>query len=202
MTAVHRALVTGLVLAAAVPAAASGAPRPTVAPQLDTVPAGRAYVLEGSGWGAEAGCERRVRVTRTLGHGITVGTARVASDGSFTFRRRVPRAARDGARIALDVLQFCDGVARTSRRVTIEVGRGRLCPGPIAVDGTAYLLGVYDGLGCASGAGAVGPFIGTGIDPDGFDCAHVDRRIAGHDYACVDLERPGRRVTARHVREV
>jgi hypothetical protein len=39
----------------------------------------------------------------------------------------------------------------------------------------------------------------TGIEPAGWTCAHVDRRIAGHDN---DTARPGRRVEALRVREV
>jgi hypothetical protein len=179
-------------------AAAAG---PTVTPETKVVPAGERYVLAGAGWSTASDCTRRVDVSRRLSHGIRIGSAPIASDGTFTFSRRVPARARRGSRIVLDLTQYCDGVG-TSRTVRVRVGRrAHTCGGPLSVDGKAYLLKVAGGLSCDAGAGAIGPFLDTGIDPDGFDCAYVDPQT-GHDAACVQVNHPTRRVTARHISEV
>ena len=196
----RRLLVAGMVLAAAAPAAAAGGP--VVTAQRDTVPAGQRYLLEGSGWSTAAGCERRVHVVRTLGHGFHVGTAELDAEGAFGFSRRIPRGTPRGSRMTFDVVQYCDGLAGDPRSVTVRVGRSRLCRGAMSVDDGAYRVATFGRLRCADGMAAIGPFIDTGIDPGTFDCAHVDRREAGHDYVCVDTEHPGRRVTARRVSEV
>ena len=187
-------------LAAAAPAGAHDGP--SVTSDAGVVSPGHRYVLRGEGWFVGPRCGARVVVSQREAHGVRVGSARVRYNGTFRFSRAVPREARRGTRIVLDVTQFCDGVG-TSRTATIRIGRDRRgCGGPLSVDEAAYDLTVIGGLGCAAGANAVGPFIDTGIDPAGWDCAHVDRRIAGHDYACIDIARPGRRVEARRVREV
>jgi hypothetical protein len=180
---------------------AVAAAAPSVTPEARIVPAGERYALFGSGWSTAADCEPRVEVSRRLAHGIRVGSAPIASDGTFTFSRRVPAHARRGSRIVLDVTQYCDGIG-TSRTVRLRVARrAHRCSGPLSVDGRAYLLKVAGGLSCDEGAGAIGPFLDTGIDPDGFDCANVDPRT-GHDAACVQVNHPSRRVTARHISEV
>jgi hypothetical protein len=137
-----------------------------------------------------------------LGHGVRVGSAPVRDNGTFTFSRRVPGTTPRGTRIVLDVTQFCDGVG-TTRTVRLKVGKAsRNCPEPLSVDSKAYVVRVFGGLGCATGAHAIGGFIHTGKVVVGWSCAHVDRRVAGHDFECIESARPGRRVTARRVREV
>jgi len=174
---------------------------PSVAPETRAVAAGDRYALFGEGWSVASGCDRRVQVSRRLGHGVPVGTAPIADDGTFVFSRRVPARARRGSRIVLDVTQYCDGIG-TTRTVRLRVGRrAHVCSGPLSVDNEAYLLKTYGGLSCDEAAGAIGPFLDTGIDPDGFDCAKVDPRT-GHDAACVQVNHPSRRVSARHISEV
>ena len=196
-----------LVLTAAAVALATAAPgvadaAPSVTSEAGVVRPGGRYVLVGDGWSLAGECAPRVEVSQREHHGFRLGSAPIRDDGTFRFSRRVPRRATYGTRIVLDVSQYCKGVA-TSRTVRIRVGAARrVCPGPLSVDGNAYLVKVVGGLGCARGANAVGPFIDTRIEPAGWSCAHVDRRIAGHDFACIETERPGRRVTARRIREV
>ena len=72
--------------------------------------------------------------------------------------------------------------------------RARVAPAMIAAAALA--------AAAPAGAHAVGAFIDTRIEPAGWTCAHVDRRVAGHDFACTEIARPGRRVIARRVREV
>ena len=174
---------------------------PSVTPEARVVSAGDRYALFGEGWSTDSSCEPRVEVSRRLSHGIRIGSARIASDGTFVFSRRVPSRAARGSRIVLDVTQYCDGIG-TSRTVRLKVGRrAHVCSGPLSVDNKAYLLKAYGGLSCEAAAGAIGPFLDTGIDPDGFDCANVDPRT-GHDAACVRVSNPTRRVTARRISEV
>ncbi len=186
-------------------AATAAADGPSVSADATRVPAGEKYVLEGSGWSLAPGCETAVEVSRRLGHGVPVGSAEIAEDGTFGgFMRKIPRRARVGSRIVLDVTQFCsDGTNRigTTRTVTVRVMRhARTCPGTIAVKGRAYILETWGGLGCAS-AKAIGPFLDAHISPDGFDCEMTDPRV-GYDAACVVQVAPRQRVTARHIREV
>ena len=174
---------------------------PSVTPETRVVAAGERYALFGAGWSTAAECAPRVEISRRLAHGIRVGSAPVADDGTFVFSRRIPARAKRGSRVVLDVTQYCDGIG-TSRTVRLRVGpRAHTCSGPLSTDGKAYLLKVLGGLSCEAGAGAIGPFLDTGIDPDGFDCATVDPRT-GHDAACVQANHPSRRVTARHINEV
>ena len=126
----------------------------------------------------------------------------IRDNGTFSFSHAVPREARRGTRIVLDVTQYCDGVG-TSRTVRLRIGRDHHgCGGPLSDAEIAYDITVFGGLGCAAGENAIGLFIDTRIEPDGWTCAHVDQRIAGHDFACTEIDRPGRRVVARSVREV
>jgi len=187
----------------AVAAASAGAhDGPSVSSAAGVVPAGERYVLQGESWFVGPRCEPRVELSQREAHGFRVGSARVRDNGTFTFSRRVPRSTPLGTRIVLDVTQFCDGVG-TSRTVKLKVGRASHgCLSPLSVDEAAYDLRVFGGLGCSRGAHAIGAFIDTRIEPDGWSCAHVDRRIAGHDFACIESARPGRRVIARRVREV
>lgn len=181
--------------------AAAAAAAPTVTPEARTVAAGDRYALFGSGWSVAPACAPRVEVSRRLSHGIRIGSAAIAGDGSFVFSRRVPARARRRSHIVLDVTQYCDGIG-TTRTVRLTVGRpAHACSGPLSVDGKAYLLVAHGGLSCTAGAGAIGPFLDTGIDPDGFDCAMVDPRT-GHDAACVQADHPSRRITARRISEV
>jgi hypothetical protein len=194
-------LVVVLWLAAAAPSSAAG---PSVSPDARRVPAGEKYVLHGSGWAAGDGCDAQVHVSRRLGHGIGLGGARVADDGTFTFMRRIPRSAHAGSRIVLDVTQFCDsemdtvGILKTA--VVRVMRRAHTCPGTIAVKGRAYVLETWGGLGCAS-AKAIGPFLDAHISPDGFDCGLTDPRV-GYHAACTVQVRPRQRVTARRIKEV
>ena len=191
---------TAATLAAATAAAASAGP--SVISEAGVVPPGGRYVLNGEGWFVGPRCDQRVEVSQRERHGVRIGSARVRDNGTFRFSHRVPRGAARGTRIVLDVTQFCDGVG-TTRTVRLKVGKAsRSCPEPLSVDRAAYLIKVFGGLGCTAGARAVGAFIDTDIEPDGWSCARVDRRIAGHDFACIETARPGRRVTARRVREV
>jgi hypothetical protein len=187
---------------AATAASAGAHDGPLVISEADVVRPGDRYVLRGESWFVGPRCEDRVEVSQREAHGFRVGSARVRDNGTFSFSHRVPRGARLGTRIVLDVTQLCDGVG-TSRTVKLKVGRARHgCGGPLSVDETAYDLTVFGGLGCSRGAHAIGAFIDTRIEPAGWTCAHVDRRIAGHDFACIETARPGRRVTALRVREV
>jgi hypothetical protein len=174
---------------------------PSVTPEARVVAAGDRYALFGDGWSVAPGCARRVEVSRRLSHGIRVGSAPVADDGTFVFSRRVSSRAKRRSRLVLDVTQYCDGIG-TTRTVRLRVGRpAHTCSGPLSVDDKAYLLVAHGGLSCAAGAAAIGPFLDTGIDPDGFDCATVDPRT-GHDAACVQTDHPSRRITARRIHEV
>ena len=187
-------------LAAAAPAGAHDGP--SVRSEAGVVSPGHRYVLRGEGWFVGPRCGARVWVSQREAHGFRVGSARVRDNGTFSFSHAVPREARRGTRIVLDVTQYCDGVG-TSRTVRLRIGRDRHgCGGPLSVDETAYDLTVFGGLGCDAGANAIGAFIDTRIEPAGWACAHVDRRVAGHDFACIEIDRPGRRVIARRVREV
>jgi hypothetical protein len=191
---------TAATLAAATAAAASAGP--SVISEAGVVPPGGRYVLNGEGWFVGPRCEPRVVVSQRESHGVRVGSARVRDNGTFRFSHRVPGGTRRGTRIILDVTQLCDGVG-TTRTVRLKVGKAsRGCPEPLSVDRTAYAVKVFGGLGCSTGARAVGAFIDTDIEPAGWSCARVDRRIAGHDFECIETARPGRRVTARRVREV
>ena len=184
--------------AAAMPAANAG---PSVRVDSTLVSAGDTYVLAGSDWSVDDGCEPRVRISRTLGHGVRVGSAAVRADGSFTFSRRIPRDTARGARLVLDATQYCDGLG-TTRSATVRVGRPEHgCPGSIGVDGEAYVLRVTAGLRCARGARAIGPFLDTDLEPWGFLCAWTDPKV-GHDAVCMRASNPASRVTARHIREV
>lgn len=196
------ALVTGAALFAAAAAVAAASDGPSVISEAGVVPPGGRYVLDGDGWFVGPRCDPRVQVSQRESHGFRVGSARVRDNGTFRFSHRVPRGTRRGTRIVLDVTQFCDGVG-TTRTVRLKVGKARRsCPTPLSVDRAAYAIKVFGGLGCTTGAHAVRAFIATGHEPVGWSCARVDRQIAGHDYECIEAARPGRRVTARRVREV
>lgn len=197
------ALLAAAILAAvttATPAVAHDGP--SVRSEAGVVRPGDRYALDGDGWSFAAGCAPRVEVSRGENHGVPVGVAPVRDDGTFRFSRRVPRGTPYGTRIVLDVTQYCDGIG-TSRTVRLKVGAARRdCPGPLSVDETAYVVRVFGGLPCARGIEAIRAFIDTDIEPAGWSCAHADPRIAGHDFGCLQSDRPGRRVTARRVREV
>ena len=91
----------------------------------------------GEGWFVGPRCGARVQVSQREAHGFRLGSARVRENGTFSFSRAVPREARRGTRIVLDVTQFCDGVG-TSRTIRIRIGRDRRgCGGPLSVDETA-----------------------------------------------------------------
>ena len=198
----------GLAVALAAIPAASGAAAP-VTPSLTlaagTVGPGERYVVHGEGWSRASGCSRQVQVSRRLRHGVRLGSAAVAEDGSFRFSRRVPGRARRGARIVLDVTQYCRtdaGSVGTTRTVRIRVGRPAIeCLRPLSVDATAYVLAVSGGLRCREGAEAIGSFIDTGIEPPGFLCSRLGAPT-GLDFVCLRTDRPVRRVTARRIREV
>jgi hypothetical protein len=195
------ALVTSAVMFAAAAAAAASA-GPSVISEAGVVPPGGRYVLHGEGWFVGPRCAPRVEVSQRENHGFRVGSARVRDNGTFRFSHRVPRGTPRGTRIIVDVTQFCDGVG-TTRTVRLKVGKARRsCPTPLSVDRAAYAVKVFGGLGCTTGAHTVGAFIKTGIEPAGWSCARVDRQIAGHNFECIETARPGRRVTARRVREV
>jgi hypothetical protein len=182
-------------------AAATAAGGPSVRPDSRLVSRGDRYTLAGRGWGTGGGCEPRIRISQTFGHGVPVGSARIRDDGTFTFSRRIPRATEAGTRLRFDATQFCDGIG-TTRSATVRVGRAvHGCQGPLVVGGEAYDLRIWAGLTCATGADAIGPFLDTHIDPDGFSCAHVDP-ATGHDAVCTKQANPASRVTARHVSEV
>ena len=120
-------------------------------------------MLRGEGWFVGPRCGARVWVSQREAHGFRVGSARVRDNGTFSFSHAVPREARRGTRIVLDVTQYCDGVG-TSRTVRLRIGRDRHgCGGPLSVDETAYDLTVFGGLGCDAGANAIGAFIDTRI---------------------------------------
>jgi hypothetical protein len=141
-------------------------------------------------------------VSQRESHGVRVGSARVRDNGTFRFSHRVARGTPRGTRIVLDVTQLCDGVG-TTRTVRLKVGKAsRSCLKPLSVDRAAYVVKVFGGLGCRTGARAVGAFIDKGTEPRDWSCARVNRKIAGHDFECIETARPGRRVTARRVREV
>lgn len=204
----RRRLVAGaLVVATVATATASAATSPSVTPEARTVAAGERYALYGASWSRAEGCEARIEISQRLGHGVLVGTAPIAQDGTFSFFRRVPRAARSGTRMVLDATQFCRATPEadrlgTTRTVTLRVVPApRPCPSPIAVDEKAYAVSVIGKLGCDRAIETVGAFIDTGIDPSGFDCSHVDPRT-GHDFVCLADAHPERRVIAKHVREV
>ena len=147
-------------------------------------------------------CEPRVHITRTLRHGVRVGSAPIRDNGTFTFTRRIARSTRPGPRLRLEATQYCDGIGQT-RTTTVHVGRPEHgCPGLITVDGKAYVLRVTAGMSCSRGAGAVGPFIDTDIEPSGFLCSGADPAIAGYDAACQKVDNLASRVTARHISEV
>jgi hypothetical protein len=186
--------------AAAASARADSAPSATAA--ADVVRPGGTNSLAGEGWYVGPRCEPRVTVSQREGHGFRVGSAPVRDNGTFSFSRRVPRSAARGARMVLDVTQMCDGVG-TTRTVRFRIGKDRSdCPDPLSVAGSAHLVTVFGGLRCGRGFRAIGAFIETGSVPAGWDCANVDRKLAGHDYACVDVGRPGLRVIARRIRDV
>jgi hypothetical protein len=85
----------------------------------------------------------------------------------------------------------------------VKVGKAsRSCPEPLSVDQRAYAVKVFGGLGCTAGARTIRTFIHTDAEPAGWSCAHVDPKIAHHDFECIETARPGLRVTARRVREV
>lgn len=193
-------LIAAAALTATAPARADDGP--SVLSEAGVVAPGHRYALRGEGWFVGPRCEPRVQVSRRESHGVPVGSARIRDNGTFRFSRAIPRRARRGERIVLDVTQTCDGIG-TTRTVRIRIGRDRRgCGGPLSVDAKAYDLTVFGGLGCTAAAKAIGAFIDSGIEPLGWSCAHVDRRIAGHDFACNEQARPGRRVEARRVREV
>src|SRR5215212_2759210 len=125
-------LTLALWLASVAQAAAAG---PSVSPDARRVPAAEKYLLNGSGWSLAPGCETAVEVSRRLSHGVPVGSAEIADDGTFTFMRRIPRRARVGSRIVLDVTQYClSGTDRigTTRTVVIRVmRRAHTCAGTI-----------------------------------------------------------------------
>lgn len=200
-----RARVAAPVLAAAALAAAATASAhdgPSVRSDADIVSPGHRYVVRGEGWFVGPRCGARVSVSQREAHGVRVGSARIRDNGTFSFSHAVPREARRGTRIVLDVTQYCDGVG-SSRTVRLSIGRDRHgCGRPLSDAETAYDITVIGGLGCAAGENAIGLFIDTRIEPAGWTCAHVDRRVAGHDFACTEIARPGRRVVARSVREV
>jgi hypothetical protein len=194
------ALVAVATFAGATAAGASDAP--SVISEAGVVPPGGEYVLDGEGWFVGPRCVQRVEVSRRESHGVRIGSAPVRDNGTFRFSHRVPRRTARGTRIVLDVTQLCDGVG-TTRTVRLKVGKAsRGCPEPLSVDRGAYAVKVFGGLRCTAGARAVGAFIDTDLEPAGWTCARVDRRIAGHDFECIETARPGRRVTARRVREV
>jgi hypothetical protein len=200
-----RARVAPVVIAAAALAAAAPAGAhdgPSARSEADVVSPGHAYVLRGEGWFAGPRCGARVWISQHEAHGVRVGSARIRDNGAFSFSRALPRDARRGARIVLGVTQYCDGVG-TSRTVRLRIGKDHHgCGGPLSDAETAYDITVIGGLGCAAGEVAIGEFIDTRIEPAGWTCAHVDRRVADHDFACSEIDRPGRRVVARDVREV
>lgn len=199
----HLALAVAATVAAIAMAAPAGAhDGPSVISEAGVVRPGDRYVLDGEEWYVGPRCAPHVEISQRERHGFRVGSARIRDNGTFTFSHRVPRRVAKGTRIVLDVTQYCDGIG-TSRTVRIKVGKDRrTCGGPLSVDGAAYLIKVFGGLGCAKGADAIGPFIDTDIEPLGWSCAHADRQIAGHDFGCLETARPGRRVTARRIREV
>ena len=198
----HLLLVALLSLAAQAPPAPSPT-TPTVRPDARIVPAGERYLLRGRDWPTGASCEDEVRISRRLGHGVVVGRADIARDGTFTFARGVPRAVTPGTRIVLDVTQYCSGTADgvgITRTVRLRVGPpARRCRGAIGVDGPSYLLETWGGLRCGVGARAIGPFLDTGISPDGFDCERTDPRL-GFRASCRATSEPAQRVTARRLR--
>ena len=203
-TPIARCCASSLGVAAAtlaVTATAVAQSGPSIITEADVVRPGDIYVVQGEQWFVGSGCRRHVDVSRREGHGVPLGRARVRDNGTFTFTRRVPRDAEHGP-VVLDVTQVCDGIG-TTRTVRFRVGKSRrTCPGHIAVDGRAYIVAVHGGVRCRKGAEAIGAFIDTDIEPAGWLCAHASRKIAGHDFSCVEAERPGRRVTARRIREV
>ena len=161
-----------------------------------------ALTADGEGWFVGPRCGARVWISQREAHGFRVGSARIRDNGTFSFSRAAPREARRGTRIVLDVTQYCDRVG-TSRTVRLRIGRDHHgCGGPLSDAETAYEITVIGGLGCAAGESAIGAFIDTRIEPAGWTCAHVARRIAAHDFACSEIDRPGRLVVARDVREV
>ena len=198
-----RSILAVLCLSAALPAvAASADDGPLVRPDSKLVSAGDSYSLVGEGWYVGSHCEPRVQITRTLRHGVRVGSARVRDNGTFTFTRRIARSTKRGTRLRLAATQYCDGIGQT-RTTTVRVGRPEHdCPGFITVDEQAYVLRVTAGMSCSDGAGAVGPFIDTDIEPAGFLCSRADPAIAGYDAACQKTGNPASRVTARHISEV
>jgi hypothetical protein len=204
----RRFLAAGTIAAAALAAlpATASAIGPTATADAATVPAGDRYLVTGTNWSMSASCERRVEVSRRLGHGVLVGTARVDGIGSFAFARPVGAREPRGGRIVLDVTQFCTSGGQrlgTTRTVVIRVGApSRECRGHIAVEGRAYVLRVSGGLGCDAGANAVGPYIGSRISPAGWNCLFTPRALTGYDFGCRQEGRPLRHVTARRIREV
>ena len=191
------------IVTAALAAAPAGAhDGPSVISDAGVVSPGHRYVLRGEGWFVGPRCGARVTVSQREAHGVRVGSTRIRGNGTFSFSHAVPREAHRGTRIVLDVTQYCDGVG-ASRTVRLRIGRDRHgCGRPLAGDGIAYDVTVIGGLGCAPGENAIGAFIDTRIEPAGWACALVDRRVAGHDVACNEIARPGRRVVALRVREV
>jgi hypothetical protein len=181
--------------------ASTAAAAPSLHADSKLVSRGDSYALVGDGWATGDDCTSRVQISQTFGHGVPVGRARIHADGTFTFSRRIPRTTKAGTRLHFDATQLCDGTG-TTRSATVRVGRAAHgCSGPIAVAGQAYALRVTAGLTCNTGAAAIGPFLDTHINPDGFSCAHVDP-AAGHDAICTKDANPASRVTARRVTEV
>lgn len=198
----------GLAVALVTITAATGtaaAATPSLSVAAGAVDPGERYVVRGHGWSRASECSRQVEISRRLGHGVRLGSAAVAEDGSFRFSQRVPQHARRGTRIVLDVTQYCrtdGGPIGTTRTVRIRVGRPVSgCLRPLSVDARAYVLAVSGGLRCREAAAAIGVFIDTGIEPPGFLCARLDART-GFDFACLRADRRVQRVTARRVREV
>jgi hypothetical protein len=183
------------------PAAALAHSEPSATVSADLVRPGGTYLLAGEDWYLGAECEPRVTISQRESHGFRVGSAPVRADGTFSFSRRLPRAARSGSRIVLDVTQMCDGIG-TTKTVRFRVGADKSdCSEPLTAGGSAHVVTVFGGLKCVRAMKVIGAFIETDRVPDGWSCAHVDRKAAGHDYACVDDRRPGLRVIARRVRE-
>jgi hypothetical protein len=184
------------------PVVASADDGPLVRPDSKLVSAGESYSLVGEGWYVGSHCEPRVHITRTLRHGVRIGSAPIRANGTFVFTRRIARSTKPGMRLRLEATQYCDGIGET-RSTTVRVGRPEHgCPGFITVDEKAYVLRVTAGMSCSRGAGAVGPFIDTDIEPNAYLCSWADPAIAGYDAACQKVSNPASRVTARRISDV
>lgn len=192
-----------LALGAAVPATAADGPSVRVTP--GPIAPGAPYVLRGSGWSLAPGCDVAVEVAVRAGHGAVIGSAPIAGDGTFRFRRGTAAAVKPGERTILDVTQFCEapGDMRvgTTRTVTVRIAARRGCGMPLSVGGRAYDVKVDPALACSRGMRVLRSFLTTGASPDGWRCAHLGAR-AKDDEACVERAGTSRRVTARRVKEV